>query len=64
MIIKHGFFNKHFVKKTCKSYLLYKFSLFENKEKFQEIFCKKLQNVDDLYKDIIILKSIQQEINF
>ena len=64
MTIKHGFLNKHFFKKPCKSYLLCKFSLFENKEKFQEIFFKKLQNVDDLYKDIIIPQSIQQEINF
>jgi len=64
MTIKHGFLNKHFFKKPCKSYLLCKFSLFENKEKFQEIFFKKLQNVDNLYQDIIIPQSMQQEINF
>jgi len=64
MTIKHGLLNKHFFKKPCKSYLLCKFSLFENKEKFQEIFFKKLQNIKDLYQDIIIPLSIQQEINF
>lgn len=64
MTIKHGLLNKHFFKKPCKSYLLCKFSLFEDKEKFQEIFLKKLQNIKDLYQDIIIPLSIQQEINF
>ena len=64
MTIKHGLLNKHFFKKPCKSYLLCKFSLFEDKEKFQEIFFKKLQNIKDLYQDIIIPLSIQQEINF
>ena len=64
MTIKHGLLNKHFFKKPCKSYLLCKFSLFEDKEKFQEIFFKKLQNTKDLYQDIIIPLSIQQEINF
>ena len=64
MTIKHGLLNKHFFNKPCKSYLLCKFSLFEDKEKFQEIFFKKLQNIKDLYQDIIIPLSIQQEINF
>ena len=64
MTIKHGLLNKHFFKKPYKSYLLCKFSLFEDKEKFQEIFFKKLQNIKDLYQDIIIPLSIQQEINF
>jgi len=64
MTIKHGFLNKHFFKKPFKSYILCKFLLFEDKKKFQETFYKKLQNVDDFYQDIIIPKSIEQEINF
>jgi len=64
MTIKHGFLNKHFFKKPCKVYLLCKFALFENKEKFQEIFFKELQNIDELYQDMIVPQSIQQEINF
>ena len=64
MTIKHGLLNKHFFEKPCKSYLLCKFSIFENKEKFQDIFFKKLQDIDELYEEIILPQSIQQEINF
>ena len=64
MTIKHGFLNKHFFSSAHESYLLCKFSLFEDKEKFQEIFYKKIQKIDKLYKDLIIAQSIQQEINF
>ena len=64
MTIKHGFLNKHFFSSAHESYLLCKFSLFEDKEKFQEIFYNKIQKIDKLYKDLIIAQSIQQEINF
>jgi FAD/FMN-containing dehydrogenase len=64
MTIKHGFLNKHFFSSRHESYLLCKFSLFEDKEKFQEIFYNKIQKIDKLYKDLIIAQSIQQEINF
>jgi len=64
MTIKHGFLNKNFFSSAHESYLLCKFSLFEDKEKFQEIFYNKIQKIDKLYKDLIIAQSIQQEINF
>jgi len=64
MAIKHGFLYKHFFSNAYKSYLLCKFALFEDKKQFQDIFYKKIQKIDKLYKDVIVAQSIQQEINF
>ena len=62
--IKHGFLNKHFFSKTYKSYLLCKFSLFEDRDNFEDKFYKKISKIDTLYQDLIVAQSIQQEINF
>ena len=64
MTIKHGFLNKHFFSQEYPHYLLCKFSLFENKEEYEEIFFKKINKLESIYKDLIIAQNIQQEINF
>jgi len=64
LTIKHGYLNKHFFNKAYNNYLLCKFSLFEEKTKFLEIFLKKIEKMSNDYQDLIIPKSIQQEKNF
>ena len=64
MTIKHGFLKKHFFSHSYESYLLCKFSLFENKSKFENKFNEKISKLESLYEDLIIAQSIQQGKNF
>ena len=64
MTIKHGLLKKNFFNKPYESYLLCKFSLFEDKELFQELFYDKIIVLNKMFQDVIIAQSLQQEINF
>ena len=63
LTIKHGFLNKKFFNKDYESFLMCKFSLFENKNLFQKMFEEKINKLNHLFEDIIIPYSIQQEKN-
>ena len=58
--IKHGFLKKNFFYRDYESYLLCKFVLYENKEKFQKNFYKKIKKMTKKYQDIIVAQSIEQ----
>ena len=62
--IKHGFLKNHFFSKNYESYLLCKFNLSEEKDRYESIFFNKIQLLSKLFKDMIVAQSLQQEMNF
>ena len=63
LTIKHGFLKKSFFNKEYDSYLLCKFSLFEEKQFFENIFLQKINTLNNKFEDLVIPHSIQQENN-
>ena len=61
--IKHGFLKKSFFVNNYESFLLCKFSLFDDKKKFEEVFINDIQSFKNKFEDLIIPQSIQQEKN-
>jgi FAD/FMN-containing dehydrogenase len=59
--LKHKFLKKNFFNKSYENYLLCKFVLYEDKEKFQKKFYKIMKKIKKKYQDVIIAQSIQQE---
>ena len=62
--IKHGFLERSFFNKKFSSFLLCKFSLFENKDAFEKLFLDKITKINNKFEDLIIPRSLQQENNF
>ena len=62
--IKHGFLTRSFFSKKFSSFLLCKFSLFENKETFEKFFLDKITKFNNKFEDVIFPQSLQQENNF
>ena len=62
--IKHGFLTRSFFSKKFSSFLLCKFSLFENKETFEKFFLDKITKFNNKFEDVIFSQSLQQENNF
>jgi len=63
LTIKHGYLKKSFFNNQYESFLLLKFSLYEEKENFEKLFIEKLVTLTHKYEDLIIPKSINQENN-
>ena len=63
LTIKHGYLKKSFFNNQYESFLLLKFSLYEEKENFEKLFIEKLVTLSHKYEDLIIPKSINQENN-
>lgn len=62
--VKHNFLKKSFFKENHISYLLCKFSIFEEIVDFEEKFINKIEKFSNLYEDIIIAQNRQQNNNF
>jgi len=62
--IKHGFLTRSFFNKKFSSFLLCKFSLFENKDTFQKFFLDKVTKINNKFEDVVFPQSLQQENNF
>jgi FAD/FMN-containing dehydrogenase len=62
--IKHGFLTHSFFNKKFSSFLLCKFSLFENKDTFEKFFLDKITKINNKFEDVIFPQSLQQENNF
>jgi len=62
--VKHGFLTRSFFNKKFSSFLLCKFSLFENKDTFEKFFLDKITKINNKFEDVIIPQSLKQENNF
>ena len=63
LTMKHGFLKQSFFNKEYNSYMLCKFSLFEEKQYFENIFLQKINTLKNKFEDLVIPQSIQQENN-
>ena len=61
--MKHGFLKQSFFDKEYDSYLLCKFSLFEEKQFFENFFIQNIKKLKNKFEDLVIPQSIQQENN-